>query len=108
MWISQAFVPKASEAQVLMWSAPQLSAARGVERELLAEFRKVAGSTAPQAAAEWLTLDRAPGQVDGAPSRSGYFAAWRAIQGWTRANPDADLRALLRISPNALLTALDS
>ena len=107
MWISQAFVPKAGEAQVLMWSTAQLSAARRVERELLAEFRKVAGSTAPQAAVDWLTLDRAPSQVDGAPSRSGYFAAWRAIQAWTRSHPDAGLEALLRVSPNALLSALE-
>lgn len=107
MWISQAFVPKASEAQVLMWSNAQWSAARRVERELLGEFRKVAGSTAPQAAAEWLTLDRTPGQVEGAPSRSGYFAAWRAIQAWTRSHPNADLEALLRVSPNALLASLE-
>lgn len=106
MWISQAFVPKASEAQVLMWSPKQLAAARRVEDELLAEFRKVAGSTAPQAASEWLTLDRTPDQVEGAPSRSGYYAAWRSIQAWTRAHPRSDLGELLRLSPNALLTAL--
>jgi hypothetical protein len=106
MWVSQSFVPKASEAEVLMWTPEQLRDARRVEAPLLAAFRRAAGSTAPQAAAEWLTLDRRPSDVDGAPPRSGYFAAWRAIAAWRAEHPRAELGELLSLSPEALMEAL--
>jgi hypothetical protein len=106
MWISQAFVPKASEAQVLMWTSAELQGARRVEDALLETFRRFAGSTSPDVAAEWLTLGRSPRDVAGAPPRSGYFVAWRALANWRKQHPREGLRALLRLTPEALMATL--
>lgn len=106
MWFSQISVPKAGEAQILMWSNQQLQRAKQRRAELIAAFSAVAESTSTQAVGEWLTLGQQPNAVSGAPDRSGYFVAWCALRAWREANPKSGLRELLALRPDDLMGAL--
>lgn len=102
---TQVVDPDVADAAALLWSEAELEAAHARRDELVAAFRRAAGSADPGLLRAWFTLGVDP-PVAGAPSRSGYYVMWLAARAWLAAHPDAALRELLDAPAEDLLAAL--
>lgn len=74
--------PDLSETELLFWTDEELAAANERSTEIIQAFEKDRNKTNHQDLREWYYLDIPLSSVPGAPSRSGYYVAYLAIQAY--------------------------
>lgn len=105
--LSLLLADRSEPSEALFWSPAELAAAQGLQAEIDAAFRAAASSTSPEDQASFLQLGGRIATVPGAPSRCGYWVAWRAVRAWRSKHPSASLAELTRVRPDQFLAALE-
>lgn len=105
-FVTQELDPTLGDADALLWSAEDLRAAERHRRAIVAAFERHRDAVDPAITGQFLVLGTPLGEVEGAPSRTGYYVAWLACRAWRKAHPDRPLAELLTADPRDVLAAL--
>ncbi len=104
--LSLLLATQSKPSEALFWSPREFAAAQGLQKEIDAAFRAKASSTSSEDRAAFLQLGGRIAAVPGAPSRCGYWVAWRAVRAWRSKHPAASPADLTRVRPDQFLAAL--
>ena len=93
--------PDLSETELLFWTDEELEAAKERKEEIVDAFEKDRSKTAQRDIGQWYFLDIPLSSVQGAPSRSGYYVAYLALQAYV-----AQLAEELQVDQTELVSHL--
>lgn len=95
-----------SDEDALFWSQEELAAAESRFAAIYRAFDEEKLETNPERIKPFIMLETPLRSVRGAPSRTGYYLAFRACKAWCESNPGKPASALLRATPEEIWAAL--